>query len=222
VKSVVEAPGVVGPCRVTVRGQQKLSRTTIYFLMILEKVKAVESVFEQLDVEIASFKAWSGISCPTGCGRCCYKPDIEATILELLPFALHLYTHGLTDAWLDKVSTSSSTVCVIFNAGTAGSGNCTEYRHRALVCRLFGYAARTNKYGRSELMSCVVIKTEQKQPFLEASEKVVLGENVPFLARYYMQLRSIDFDLSREYFPINVAIKKAIEVILHYYAYREV
>jgi Fe-S-cluster containining protein len=190
--------------------------------MILEKVRAVESVFEQLDVEIASFKTWSGISCPTGCGRCCYKPDIEATILELLPFALHLYTQRLTDSWLDRVSTPLLTVCAIFNAGPEGSGNCTQYRHRALVCRLFGYAARFDKHGRRELMSCHLIKTEQQHLFLEASEQVAQGENVPFLTQYYMQLRSIDFDLSREYFPINVAIKKAIEVILHYYAYREV
>jgi len=38
--------------------------------------------------------------------------------------------------------------------------------------------------------------------------------------QYYMQLHAIDMDLTREFYPINEAIKRAIEVVLSYYAYR--
>jgi hypothetical protein len=70
-------------------------------------------------------------------------------------------------------------------------------------------------------MSCQVIKSEQGVQFAKASGEVLGGKFVPVMSHYYMQLRAIDFELSREYFPINEAIKRAIEVILHYYAYRE-
>jgi hypothetical protein len=51
-----------------------------------EKVNLVKAVFEKLDKEIAAFQSWSGLHCKFGCGKCCTKPDIEATILEFLPF----------------------------------------------------------------------------------------------------------------------------------------
>ncbi len=44
--------------------------------------------------------------------------------------------------------------------------------------------------------------------------------DVPVMNEYYMQLASIDFEMAREYYPINKAIRKAIEMVLHFYAYR--
>jgi hypothetical protein len=59
-------------------------------------------------------------------------------------------------------------------------------------------------------------------PLQVASEKLYSVKDVPFLAQFD-DAASVDrFQFDRGYFPINVAIKKAIEVILHYYAYREV
>lgn len=188
--------------------------------MILEKVKAVEAVFEQLNREVSTFQMWSGMHCVAGCGKCCHKPDIEATILEFLPFAHYLYTRQQAFEWMDKLAQPKSSLCAILNPGRDG-GQCSEYLYRPLICRLFGFSARINKYEKRELMTCQVIKTEQNEDFTKASEKVLNGEMVPMMTHYYMQLRSIDFDLSREYFPINEAIKRAIEVILQYYAYRE-
>jgi hypothetical protein len=36
-----------------------------------------------------------------------------------------------------------------------------------------------------------------------------------------MQLHAIDFDLAQKFYPINQAIRHAIETILQYYAYRD-
>ena len=38
--------------------------------------------------------------------------------------------------------------------------------------------------------------------------------------QYYMQLHAIDMDLTRDFYPINEAIKRAIETVLAWYAYR--
>jgi Fe-S-cluster containining protein len=188
--------------------------------MLLEKIQAVELVFEKLDQEIAAFQTSSTLHCKFGCGKCCFKPDIEATILEFLPFAYHLHKNDLAFTWLENLRTSDSSICLILNPTHTGAGLCSEYHHRGLICRLFGYSARTNKYGKPELVTCQIIKTEQTAAYDATVQKIDQGETVPILSQYYMQLHAIDFELTREFFPINEAIKRAIETILHYFAYR--
>ncbi len=184
-----------------------------------EKVKAVGQVFNNLDLEISAFQGWSGLHCPTGCGKCCFKPDIEATILEFLPFAFYIYNQGNALEWLSRLNTSESPVCLILNPIQAGKGLCSEYRHRGLICRLFGYSARTNKYGKRELVTCEIIKGEDS--FAKTNAALDAGEQaIPVMSQYYMQLHAIDIDLARDFYPINTAIRKALEMVLHYYAYR--
>ncbi|MEO5980068.1 MAG: YkgJ family cysteine cluster protein [Chryseolinea sp.] len=189
--------------------------------MMLEKVKAVEEVFEVLDKEIADFQSSSGLHCGFGCGKCCFKPEIEATILEFLPFAHHLYSNDQAFEWLERLKQNDeSSLCLILNPAQNGAGLCSEYKHRGLICRLFGYSARTNKYGKKELVTCAIIKSDLAAQYEVAVEKIDAGGDVPVMNQFYMRLHAIDPDLAREYFPINEAIKRAIEVILHYYAYR--
>jgi uncharacterized protein len=185
-----------------------------------EKVLAVEKVFDALDADIAKFQQWSGLGCKWGCGKCCFKPDIEASVLEFLPFAYHLHKQGLAFQWLEKLDSAKDSICVILNPLQNGAGMCSEYRHRGLICRLFGFSARTDKYGRKELVTCQIIKAEQEQGFNSAAAKVSEGGEIPVMNQYYMQLHSIDFQMAQEFFPVNQAIKHAIEAILHYYAYR--
>jgi uncharacterized protein len=185
-----------------------------------EKVAEVERVLESLDREIASFQSWSHLHCQWGCGKCCYKADIEASALEFLPFALHLYQEGKAFEWLEKIEQTDSSICLILNPTQGGAGLCSEYKHRGLICRLFGYSARTNKYGKKELVTCQIIKTEQVDNYTKAAIAVEQGEAIPVMNQFYMQLHAIDFNLAQEFFPINKAIKRAIEIVLHYYAYR--
>jgi uncharacterized protein len=185
-----------------------------------EKVLAVESVFAKLDQEIASFQFWSGLHCKFGCGKCCFKPDIEATILEFLPFAYFLHKEGKSLEWLEKLKAVDSSICMILNPTQNGAGLCSEYPHRGLICRLFGYSARTNKYAERELVTCQIIKTEQSENYQMAVKNITEGKDVPMMNAYYMQLHAIDMELTRDFYPINTAIRKAIETVLHYYAYR--
>jgi uncharacterized protein len=185
-----------------------------------EKVAKVESVFKALDIEIANFQSWSQLHCKFGCGKCCFKPDIEATVLEFLPFALHLYQNRECEEWLEKLADSDSDLCPILNPTQSGAGLCSEYQYRGLICRLFGYSARTNKYAQKELITCQIIKTEQKENFSLAEKKVAVDGSIPIMSNYYMQLHAIDFELGGQFYPIKLAVKKAIEAVLHYYAYR--
>ena len=186
-----------------------------------EKVLAVEKIFVDLDQEIAKFQSDSSLHCKWGCGKCCFKPDVEATILEFLPFALYLYQQDNAERWLAQLKDSDSTICMILNPTQAGAGLCSQYPHRGLICRLFGYSARMNKYGKPELVTCQIIKTEQSDACRSAEKRIDEGGPVPVMSHYYMQLHAIDADLSRDFFPINEAIQRAIETVLHYYTYRE-
>ena len=185
-----------------------------------EKVREVESVFERLDQQIASFQSWSGLHCKFGCGKCCFKPDIEATILEFLPFAYYLHQEGKAFDWLEKLKSTENEICLILNPTQSGAGLCSEYKHRGLICRLFGYSARTNKYDERELVTCQIIKTEQSANYQEAVGGIAEGKQVPMMNQFYMQLHAIDIELTRDFYPINQAIRKALETVLHYYAYR--
>jgi uncharacterized protein len=184
-----------------------------------EKIRAVEALFEKLDENIQHFQTTSGLHCKWGCGKCCYKADIEATVLEFLPFAHHLYQNNLAFEWLEKLSEPAET-CRILNPLQGGAGMCSEYKYRGLICRLFGYSARTNKYGAKELVTCQIIKTEQEESYRISADAVAAGSEIPVMSNYYMQLHAIDYNLAQQFFPINEAIKRSIEAILHYYAYR--
>ncbi len=188
--------------------------------MLEEKVKLVEEVLSQLDNEISRFQGWSGLHCSFGCGKCCFKPDIEATILEFLPFAWHLHSIGQSETWREKLLNSGSSVCVVLDPIQAGAGLCSQYKHRGLICRLFGYSARTNKYNQKELVTCQVIKTEQTESYEKATREIGGGQQVPVMSDYYYRLQAIDGDLTRQFYPINTAILKAIETVMHYFAYR--
>ncbi len=185
-----------------------------------EKIKAVENAFNDLDKEIASFQSWSSLACKAGCGKCCFKADIEATTLEFLPFAQFLYENSRAYEWLAKIDSSDQTLCTILDPMQGGVGLCSQYRHRGLICRLFGFSARTNKYGKKELVTCQVIKGENPDGVIRTQDRIENGFEVPVMNQHYMRLHAIDLELTREFFPINQAIKRAIEVILHYHAYR--
>jgi Fe-S-cluster containining protein len=185
-----------------------------------EIAQQVSTLFTALDQHIAGFQQATTLHCKFGCGKCCTKPDIEATILEFIPFALHLYQTNEAENWHNRLHGSADVICKIFNPTQAGAGLCTEYKHRGLICRLFGYSARLNKYGNKELVTCQIIKTEQGEAYNSTNNRIAEGFDVPVLTNYYRQLHAIDPDLSKEFYPINTAIKKAIETVLHYYAYR--
>lgn len=186
-----------------------------------EKVRAVEELFIRLDKDIASFQEWSGLHCVTGCGKCCFKPDIVATILEFIPFAHYLYKHSLAESWYTQLQSTQDTICLILNPTQSGVGLCSEYMHRGLICRLFGFSARTNKYSKRELVTCQVIKTEFCESYSHTVNELENPQKaIPLMSQYHMQLISIDEDLARKHYPINEAIKKALEVVLSYYAYR--
>lgn len=186
---------------------------------MFEKSRAVLELFSQLDEAIAQFQNQTGLLCKFGCGACCFKPDIEATILEFIPLALKIYQENKAEEVLEKLESANS-ICIVLK-DTGSKGMCTQYENRGLICRLFGYSARTNKYGKRELITCQIIKEEQPQSVSAATKILSSPTPAPVMSDYYRRLQNIDLDLTREFFPINTAIKKALEYVMHRMAYLE-
>ena len=189
-------------------------------MSIYKKVRAVERLFKELQQATDAFRSQSQLSCKSGCGKCCFKSDIEASILEFLPFAYHIYKSGHAFEWLAKLKASSSSTCEILNPFLTGIGQCGNYPHRGLICRLFGFSARRNKYGKAELVTCDIIKSEQGNAYQQTKELLSREEmQVPMMHHYYSRMAGIDPVLTSTFYPINTAIQKAIEEVLQHYAY---
>jgi Fe-S-cluster containining protein len=186
-----------------------------------EKVKAVKKVYERLDKEIAQFQNASKLSCLSGCGACCKKPNIECTPLEFLPLALQLFDEGKAEQTLEDLENKADSLCYVFRPHVTNFGGlCNEYPNRGLICRLFGYAARINRESQKELVTCKLIKESQSENFLKTVDALKNGQRIPVFSEYYSRMGGIDHNLM-EFYPINEAIKKALETVLHYYAYRK-
>lgn len=192
-------------------------------MSVVRKVRAVEKVFMALDSEISSFQEYSKISCLTGCGKCCFKPDIEATPLEFLPLALDLLENREIESFYDRLISKEDSYCILFNQHSKATdkGACAQYHYRGLICRLFGYSAMKGRDGLKKYVTCKVIKESQADQVAQVQEAIVEGAEIPLMSDYYFRLRSIDPDLGTTRYPINEAMRKALEHVMAYYSYRK-
>ncbi|SHK31492.1 YkgJ family cysteine cluster protein [Maribacter aquivivus] len=192
-------------------------------MTLYQKVQAVNRIFNQLDKDLDSFQNSTGLSCVANCGLCCLKPDINATALEFLPLAYHLLKNGEAEEWLEDLQNDKDNkICPVLNKVIApdSKGFCSEYAHRGLICRLFGFSAMLHKNNTPTLVTCKPIKEQKTEAFNNAKAHIAANKKYPLISNYYMQLRSIDESLGEELFPIRIALEKAIYAVLGYYAYR--
>lgn len=194
------------------------------YLSIYTKVAAVERVFAKLQKEISQFQAESKLQCLNGCGKCCTKPDISATVLEFLPLAYHLYKSDRALGVLESMETDpSATICQLFQplVVNPGVGFCGEYKYRGLICRLFGFSAGKDKNGEKKLVTCQLIKNDQPEKFQATTEGIKSNTLfIPLMSDYQSQLMNIDWELGGRFYPINEAIRKALELVLFYSQYK--
>lgn len=192
-------------------------------MSIERRVVLVEELFHNLDLEINEFKSHTKLSCVAGCGKCCNHPELDASPLEFLPWAFHLFLNGEAEKVLTILNKTDTNRCFIYNPLSLldkNKGNCSNYKYRGLICRLFGFGANTDKYGQLRLATCKIIKEGQAENYTKSTELINKGLPVPIFTDYYMNLAQIDFQLGNVIVPINTALKLAIEEVLQYYAYR--
>lgn len=193
-------------------------------MQLYRKVRKVEMLYAGLGKEINKFSAKSGLKCLPGCGLCCFKPDIEATVLEFLPLAYRLFIENKAEETYEKLKENPGRdLCILLVPLLTENktGMCGRYNERGLICRLFGFSAMMGKSHKPVLVTCKTIKENHPEEFNRITARIVAGETVPVISNYYQQLRNIDTSLGTGFYPINTAIMKSIEVVLSYYSYRK-
>lgn len=200
----------------------RLLRFSFHSMSIIRKVQAVEKIFNRLDRETAALKNDTGMHCLAGCGRCCTKPDIEASPLEFLPLAFEWFSNGKAYEKLEELDQHDSAICMVFAPITASdrNGSCSQYKYRGLICRLFGYAVSRDKNGEKKLVTCTLIKQDQPKEYESALSMIAKKEYLPSILNYYQLLSQIDFKLANQMLPINGAIKVALQEVMQHYSYR--
>lgn len=172
------------------------------------KIRATSRILNEADAHVKKFSLESGLSCVFRCHVCCLNTDIHTTVLEFLPLASHLVSSGTHMEVMEKIDARKENTCVLFNPFT-GSGGCSIYEHRGMICRLFGFSARTTREGNTQLVTCEPIKSSM---LLSAEAKTLaLG---PQMSTYYMKLYGIDPQLSVRYLHINESIEQAIQIVV--------
>ena len=171
-------------------------------MTIEQRVVLVEELFQNLDIEIKEFQSHTKLSCVAGCGKCCNHPEIDASPLEFLPWAFHLFLNGEAEKVLNTLNKSTINRCFIYNPLSLldkNKGNCSSYQYRGLICRLFGFGANTDKYGQLRLATCKIIKEGQAENYNKSTELITSSNLLDNLKNgKIIQNSFIDTDLEEE------------------------
>ena len=116
---------------------------------------------------------------------------------------------GTAEEELNRIADEDSDICPFYFSHGLNRGRCTEYQLRPVLCRLFGFAAVTNKHGQAEMAMC---KTLKSQP--QAETAFQMAGSAPKYIEYGHRLLAIDPGYGTELFPIRLAMRKAIEKAL--------
>ena len=187
---------------------------------ISQKIKKLLYLFQSTEKQVAVFQERSGLHCLNGCGRCCDNPNIETTPAEMLPMAQKIWEEKTLDHWLGRLNDQgSSKICVFYAAdpAVAGKGQCLQYSLRPLVCRLYGFSARREKFGSLNLITCPLIKQDQATEVRAAQKRINAGVKAPVMQDVTFKLQSIEPGPQNKTLPINEAFRKALDTIgLHH------
>lgn len=174
----------------------------------------LQKVYEEMSSTFSDYQKSTGLMCPPGCGRCCTNPEIEASVLEMIPFALKIYDEGQLEVWLDKIDKREDPRCILLETNeTTGKTQCISYSERPSLCRMFGVAGTFNKRQEITFAICKHLK-ELNDSLPEVTP------STPLIPQWSGKLSALDPKLVSEKLPINLAIKGALEKIAFYTQYQ--
>lgn len=179
---------------------------------------AILGEFESISQKFSAFQNANSLSCPPGCGKCCFKADIYCAPIELLPLAMELLERGEAEAYLEKCQDIKEDRCLFLSVQDekTGKGVCTEYKYRPLVCRTFGVAPRHDKNGLVNFSVCTTLKETNPESFAKLQKRDFTDVEIPFIDQSKNKLACLDPRLAEEEFPINESLAMILEKVLFY------
>ena len=175
----------------------------------------VEQVMAEIGERYGQYQRDRGLFCRSGCGECCLHPGIEATVLEMLPLAFSLLQEGKAESTLDTLQTHDLPGCFFYSRHSADGkqGQCSVYMKRPGICRLFGAAGYNGREGDVQLSVCKNIKADHPKA-LQDTIIALESDPPPMIRNGKEQIRQIDYELGGLNYPINDAMKLALEKVL--------
>ena len=187
-----------------------------------EKVKkawALAWLYGKLDRETKRFRQQAKMGCFKGCGKCCENVYVEASLVEVIPLAAVLWRRKKRDLWIKKLAEQPlQGQCIFYErtSGQAGKGKCRIYPLRPLICRLFGFAGRLNKYGGQQWLTCHLMKIHHGLKFVDISRRINQDLNIPSIRFYRSRIQSLSSlnEVEADHFP--KVLQRAISIVNRY------
>lgn len=187
---------------------------------IKEFSQNLSKLYVEMSHSFSALQASTGWHCMSGCGRCCQKPEVDASPFEMIPMALQIYQEGTLDEWLERLENLPDNRCPMFVPGTQeGQGKCGRYEGRPSVCRMFGVAGYTDKKQEVTLSICKYLRDEYK---IENVPTGLNSETTPITAHWSYKMAALDQRLIQDLMPIPQALKVALEKIAFYAEYQKI
>ncbi|MGP9799963.1 YkgJ family cysteine cluster protein [Rheinheimera sp. NSM] len=181
-----------------------------------ELSRRVEAVYGEIATTFSAYQQQRGLNCRSGCGECCLQPTIEATVLEMLPLALHLFDQGKAEQTLTQLEELTEPQGCFFYQKLSfdgKQGQCSVYQQRPGICRLFGAAGYRDKQGQTSLSVCKVIKTDRALAYQDTLI-ALQSDPPPMMIMAKEQINELDYELGKQHLPINEALQQALEKVL--------
>ena len=156
-------------------------------------------IYQEIDQKIARLQVAFGLRCPSLCGACCDNPEVEATVLEILPLADEIYRRNEEEPVLlvlEEKSNQGDFRCALYRAdpGFPKGGRCSYY-----------------EFGNLELSTCKVIKERTPEAVHRGETGISEGLDVPVYQESFMRIASMHSGIGYRRLPINLALKAALE-----------
>jgi Fe-S-cluster containining protein len=190
---------------------------------IREFCENLQNIYDEMWRTFSEYQKASGLHCLEGCGKCCNNPEVEASVMEMLPLALRMHDEGKLEYWIDQLEMTEQEHCLMYrpHSPDGSKGQCGVYNERPSLCRMFGVSGFYNKHREVTLSVCKLIKDKYPE-LLTQREKEVSEEKTPMLITWSYRLAQLDPALIQDRLPINQAFKKALEKIALYAQYQDI
>ncbi len=180
----------------------------------------LQKLYEEMGQAFSTYQKTTGLNCMSGCGRCCLNPDVEASILEMLPLALRIYDEKNVNEWINRLETSEQESCLLYQSVSEGKGQCGFYQERPSICRMFGVAGSLDKRKEVALSICKFLKEEYPEKI--ESLKTEKKADAPILMHWSSRLTALHPELTKERYAINDALRRALEKVAFYAQYQKI
>jgi len=185
---------------------------------LYNKANEIQEILDSVEKIIRNVQLETGLRCPPSCRECCKTSgdSIQVTVTEFLPLSLRLWNEGKATHLLERLdSVYDNDECILFESSSAVSeeGGCTEYASRPLLCRLFGFSGIINRSGQVIPVVCRYMKIHCPQSVEILLGKLSDGLKIPVFADYSSQIRGVDPYMGANTFPVNLALRRALEYV---------